>query len=130
MNTKTFVNMSRVKAVATIADANPNMTGMPAGSTHWRVTLRSRGRQMTVPFSQGPAICKEPSAADVLDCLASDAASAEGRSFEEWASDMGYDGDSRRALKTFNAVERQTEKLRRFLGESGFQTLVFKTDRL
>ncbi len=38
-------------------------------------------------------------------------------SFDEWARDLGYDTDSRRAEKTYKQVVSQTAKLKRFLGE-------------
>src|SRR6185369_7573188 len=69
----------------------------------WTVTLRNGRRRYTVDFYGGAAV-GEPSAADVLACLASDATSAENaRSFEEWCSDFGTDTDSRRAERTYNA---------------------------
>lgn len=85
----------------------------------WTVTLRYQGRQMTVPFYMGPALCHEPTAREVLECLASDACGVENaRSFEEWADDLGFDPDSRKAERTFRACERQTAKLRRLLGDA------------
>ena len=66
----------------------------------------------------GPALTDEPDAADVLNCLASDASGYENAgSFEEWAGEYGYDTDSRSAERTFSAVESQTLALRSFLGE-------------
>jgi hypothetical protein len=128
-----FIRRHKIRMVATMVDSNPNMNDMPAGSTHWRCVFRCRSRQMTIPFSQGPAISRKPEAADVLDCLASDAAEFENaRSFEEWASEYGYDEDSRKAEKVYNAVERQTNLLRRFLsGTPGaFEDLLWRTERL
>src|SRR6478752_235815 len=62
------------------------------GSHAWKVTLRYRGRQMTVPFYTG-SMCGEATAADVLHCLISDASSVD-NTFEEWCADFGYDSDS------------------------------------
>jgi hypothetical protein len=106
----------RVTATAEWANDNPNMTDMPRGSSHWRVTLRYRGRRMTVPFSQGPAICAEPTAADVLGCLLTDSNGAE-QTFEDWCAEYGYDTDSRKAERTWRAVVRQSAKLQRLLRE-------------
>lgn len=109
----------RITASAEWADTNPNMADMPAGSTHWKVTLRRKGKRLTVPFSMGAALCREPTADDVLECLCSDAGSYEnaGGDFEAWCSEYGYDADSRKAERTFKAVETQTKKLRQFLGD-------------
>lgn len=85
-------------------------------STPWTVDLRYRGRALRVPFWTGRAITADPTAADVLDCLLSDASGAE-QSFEDWAADLGCDPDSRKAEATYRAVIAQTAKLRRLLGE-------------
>ena len=80
---KAFIRQHRITMSADLTDSNPNMTGdegwMRAAS-HWRCTLHCGRRQMTVYFSQGPAISREPTIEDVLDCLASDASGAD--SFE------------------------------------------------
>lgn len=117
MTLKALVNRTpKVTASAVWAESNPHMDDMPAGSSHWRVTLRYRGRRLTVPFSQGPAICEDPSAESVLSCLLSDASSAD-QDFEHWADDLGFDQDSRKAERIYRVVQAQTAKLRRFLGE-------------
>jgi hypothetical protein len=107
-----------ISATVAYADANPHMTDMGRGAYHYRVTLRRRTprRSMTVPFSCGSGWTREPDAADVLDCLLSDASSAD-QSFEDWCGDYGYDTDSRRHERTYKAVVRQTAKLRAFLGD-------------
>jgi len=98
------------------------MTGAPAGagdrsdSNWYSVTLKRKRRTLTVPFGMGPALCRDPQAAEVLSCLLSDAASYENaRSFEEWAGEFGYDADSREAERTYRLVGQQTAKLRKFL---------------
>lgn len=114
---KAFVNRYHITASARLVDANPNMTDMPEGSTHWRVTLRMMGRQMTTSFSMGPAHSHEPTAVEVLDCLVSDAAGYESaRDFADWCAEYGYDEDSRKAERTFKAIGEATKRLRRFLG--------------
>ncbi len=117
------------------ADRNPNMpdSDWSRSTTHWRCTFRNRaGRQITVHFSQGSARIGSPKATDVLDCIASDTAGFENaRGFEDWASDYGYDTDSRKAERTYNAIKGQAFKLRRFIGsEAAFQELLFDTERL
>lgn len=88
----------------------------PQDSHAWHVTIRYARRQATFEFFQG-AHTKEPSAADVLACVVSDARSGE-LSFEEFCSDLGYDADSRMAEKTWNTCKRNGRKVRRLLGES------------
>lgn len=106
----------KVTASAEWADENPYMEQAFDGATHWRVTLRFRGRRMTVPFSQGSAHTSEPTAANVLGCLLSDAISAD-ESFEEWCDNLGFDTDSRKAERTYKVVQAQSEKLKRLLGD-------------
>jgi len=112
--------------------SNPNMNDMPAGSAHYKVVLRMGGKQMTVPFSMGPAHCKEPNAEDVLNCLASDSSSVENArgDFEEWASEYGYDTDSRKAEKLFRACKKQAESLKKFLGDELYESLLWETESL
>lgn len=88
-------------------------------------------RTMGVYFSQGSAHTSDPTVEDVLDCLASDAAGyGDTETFEDWAAEYGYDTDSRSAEKTFRAVKRQSEQLKRFLGEDVYDLLLYKTERL
>lgn len=112
---KGLIRSDNVRAESEMVDENPNMAAyMPAGSYHYRVTLKRKGRQLTVPFSMGPALDHEPTAEEVLACMLSDASSAD-RSFEEWCRDYGFDEDSRKAERTYQAIQRQTKQLRQFL---------------
>ncbi len=94
-----------------------NDAWMP-GSSHWKVTLRRNGHRMTIYFSQGPAIEREPSVYDILECIQSDCSYDGG--FEEWASDCGYDTDSRKAERIFKACQRERAKMIQFLGADLF----------
>ena len=85
----------------------------------WRVELRYQRRRMTVQFYS----TSEPTIADVLECIYSDATSAD-ESFEEWADNMGYDEDSRSAYATWEAVQAQAAQLRRLLGDD-YDRLVY-----
>jgi hypothetical protein len=125
-----FIERYKVRAIIRRADANPN--DMPRGSTHYRVTFHYDGRRMTVPFSQGPAITTPPTAADVLSCLASDASGYANASadYEEWCREYGYDSDSRKAERTFKAVERQTRALERVFGPEVSEVLIWHTEPL
>lgn len=91
-------------------------TGMPRA---FSVTLHHHGRDMRVSFGQGAGHVDAPTVADVLECLASDAATYDqaDRFDEDWARDYGYDPDSRDAERTYRAVKAQTERFRALLGE-------------
>ena len=92
---------------------------------------RKQARGFTLYFSQGFGITHEPKLADVLDCLASDAAGYENAStFEDWAEEYGYDTDSRKAERMYRTIKRQAEQLRRTIGDEAYQTLLWEMERL
>lgn len=68
---------------------------------------------------------KKPTVADVLDCLASDASGAD-QGFEDWAGDLGYDTDSRKAEETYKTIQRQTKELRKLIGGAAFDALLYR----
>ena len=126
-----FIETNGIKAVVDYADSNPNMANDEWSRTarHFKVVLRCQGRQLTTHFSQGSAHTQEPTAADVLDCLASDSAGIENaRSFEDWCGEYGYDTDSRKAERIFKVCERQAESLKRLLNGQ-YETLLWNVER-
>ena len=130
-----FIAEHKITMAADWADSNPNRDPSDRwndSASHWRCTFRRGRRRMTTYFSMGPAHTKEPTAKDVLDCLASDSGSVENaRSFKDWASDLGYDPDSRKAERTFRICERQAKRLRQFLGsQETYESLLWQTERL
>jgi len=89
----------------------------PSDAHPYKVVLRYHGRQLTVPFFTGSGWTREPSASDVLECLVSDASSVDcAQSFEEWASDLGYDTDSRKAEETYKNCVKAAAGVKRLLG--------------
>lgn len=112
-------------------DRNPNMDDMGPGARHWNCWLEREGTRMKVPFSQGSAYYNPPTAAEVLDCVASDAAGFENANgFEDWCSEYGYDTDSRKADRIYNTIEEQRDELERFLGREAFEKLLWSVERL
>ena len=58
-----------------------------------------------------------PTAADVIGCLLSDFTSLDcSDGFEDWASDLGYDTDSRKAERAYLLVQKQAVTFRRLAG--------------
>lgn len=121
---------------ATPVDKNPNMDqdDWHASASHWRCTFTrrdedNRPRQMRVYFSQGSAHTKPPTAAEVLACLAMDAAGWENaQDFEDWCVEYGYDTDSRRAARVYRAVEATVDRLDRFCASrAAYDTLLWHT---
>ena len=118
MNTRGFVRIYNVRADVKYGADQKAHERMGLDMTPWTVTLRYKRRKMTVPYFTGSAITREPDAADVLDCLLSDASGYDAaRGFEDWCADYGYDTDSRSAEHTYQQIERQSKKLRVFLGD-------------
>lgn len=112
------------------ADSNPYNPDWKDAS-HYKCVLNAGRKQMTTYFSMGLAHTKEPEVQDVLDCLASDSASVENKdNFESWASEFGYDIDSRKAERIYIACERQARKLKQFLGEDKYYELLWEVERI
>lgn len=65
-----------------------------------------------------------PDLPGVLESLALDWSSAEGATFEEWASALGYDTDSRRAERSYRATLESANRGRAFLGVDAFYELL------
>ena len=134
---KAFVREHRIRAKAEWADRNPSAPDWK-DANHFKVTLRRdvlvplsghTSRQLTTYFSQGYGIQGEPTAVGVLSCLISDAASYNNaRGFEDWASDLGFDPDSRKAERTYRAVEKQVQVLKRFLGDELYREALTETE--
>lgn len=123
-----FIRTARISLTADRTSDNPNMDSA-RDMDHWRVVLKAGRSRMTTYFSMGFGHNgKAPKASDVLSCMASDASSAN-EPFEDWCANYGYDTDSRKAEKTYKAVQAQTAKLRKFLGESAFETLLYHTEQ-
>lgn len=129
-----FIKANRITMRAEWADDNPHMTAA-RDMDHWKCTIVRRDddgtrAQMTVYFSQGYGRNgKEPRVCDVLNCLASDASGVENaRGFMDWACEYGYDIDSRAAERTYRTVQRQAQKLRRFMGNA-YTALLWETER-
>ena len=146
-----FAKVHDIGISAQRADVNPTMTDS-RDMDHWKVTLsrsilkpgfdtfhgykgklgpcQYRKLRMTLYFSKGYGHNgAEPTIDEVLDCLASDALSVDNaRDFENFASELGYDSDSRKAEKIWKACNHQAERLRKFLGDDLYQTLLLLTE--
>lgn len=77
---------------------------------------KALGAFMTVPVPP-------PAAADVLDCLALDASVLEAGCFEDWASEYGYDLDSRKAEATYQECVTIARKMRELFGHKALAEL-------
>lgn len=133
MTLQEFIAETGIVITSEWTDRNPHMDGSD-GMDNYHVKLRAKrlgNATMRLYFSKGYGHKgAAPTIDEVLDCLASDASGIENSpSFNDWASDYGYDVDSRRAEKTFKTCERQADRLKRFLGESYFSQLLWEIER-
>lgn len=82
----------------------------------YRCTLHYKGRRYSFDFWQGRGIQGQPTVEGTLECLLSDAQSADnGTTFEDFCLEMGYDADIRKAEKIYKACKRVAESLKRLL---------------
>lgn len=99
----------------------------------YRITLRRKaeGRTIRTPWRAGLGITGAPTVAEVLDSLVSDAATFEqSAGFEDFAADMGYDSDSRKAFAIWHKLEKLYPRVVAFLGDSeDFRVLAYETER-
>ena len=74
-------------------------------------------------FGTGGKRLNPPSAADVVYSLASDASAIDCATFEDWADELGYDADSRKAESIYRACLETGLRLRSALGDAGLEQL-------
>jgi hypothetical protein len=99
----------------------------------YRVVLKRGDQTLTMPFRMGTGHRgSPPQLVDVLDALISDAANIEQTDgFEDWASGLDYDTDSRQAEKVYNACLKVAADLKRLVGdEEVYEDLLYRTERL
>ncbi len=120
--------LAKVLAVVSPIEMTSKLLGRRTsdGWTHdaWRVTLTHNDEALTVPYRQGVGFnVKPPELASVLESLLSDAAGAD-QPFADWAGDLGYDADSRKALATYHACGEVRRGLIRLFGQETFEKLL------
>lgn len=99
----------------------------------WRCTFTRAGRApQEFEFYTGKGLRAEPNQtqrkpaaphpADVLHSIIMDS-SASAQSFESWCDEYGYDSDSRKALSTYEACQRNADRLAKVLDTATRRTL-------
>lgn len=74
---------------------------------------------------------KPPQLAEVLDSVALDCSSIDNaRDFEDWASEFGYDTDSRKAEKAYDTCRDAFKSMESLLGRDGLRTLMNDVERI
>lgn len=104
----------------TVLDRPDNL--MSDSAHHYKYTISRNGAfKMQGFYSTGSAI-EIPDGTDLFNCLLSDT-SFYADTFEEWAEEMGYGSDSRRAEKIYNACKEQKTVIESMLTKSELEDL-------
>lgn len=124
-----FIAAHKVTMSVERTDRNPHMADSRE-MDHWRVMIKANGKRLSVVYSMGYGHHgKAPLLADVLDTLASDAASVAESAFADWAHDIGLSDDSIKARKTYVAIAKQAEGLLRMFGYEAYNELLYGVER-
>jgi hypothetical protein len=91
--------------------------GTKAGAVHYA------GRDLRVSASWAKRNAILPDPLDVIHSLVSDSDVLDSGGFENWASDLGYDADSRKAEAIYRACLELALKMRASLGDDGLAQL-------
>ena len=122
--------MATVKDLAPVRLEIVEFHGIQSDDEGWEhnsysVRLTRGDESLNTPWRQGLGIKDSPTASDVLSSLIMDAVGfANARNFEDWASEYGYDTDSRKAFATFELIDNLTDQLRDLLGEEDFELAI------
>jgi hypothetical protein len=119
---KQFVNKYKIRISVQSIESNPNAIEWKIDErhppNHYKVTLKLSTRQFTTFYTMGAAHCHEPDAKEVIDSLRMEWECIHySNNFENWAHDLGYDTDSRKALESYKISKRLAYKFARFLGD-------------
>lgn len=134
MNFQEFAQLPNLSSQITPLDRRYDSTDHDQWSkdaTHWQIIVRwKQPREMpygakikshALEYSMGSAHKGNPVIADVLNCLHLDASCAiNSGSFEDWADDLGYDSDSRKAEKVYRSCLATADALLELFGGEVF----------
>ncbi len=130
MKINDFIDREKLRITSSMVASNPYMR--IENMDHYRVTLSGNGRRMILYYSKGEGFKGEPpTIQEVLRCLADDAGLIENSGdFESFCGETGAeiesDEDRRRELKSYKQCQAQTERLKTFLGQDAYETLLWK----
>lgn len=96
---------------------DPDGWGESKPDNNWRVVLYYKGKTFETDFYGGLAVTN-PTAADVVSSLFLDAHGwDDSESFEDFCDMFGFDPDSRKAERIYNACGTTANRLRWFFGD-------------
>lgn len=100
----------------------------------WKVSISYKGKKYTFDYHTGIGHRKngnpvKPNLKDILYCVASDCQSLDGcLDYESWASDFGYDPDSRKGEAIYRAVQKEASNMQKLLGHSIYLEFIDTTE--
>ena len=116
-----FITKYNITMDAEYAENNPNMDGERT-MNHYLVTLHHDKREYSLYFSQGLGIKHKPTAKSVLESVLLDVSCVEsGQTFEDFCSELGYDTDSRRAERIYNACLKERDQIGELFGPEVYE---------
>jgi hypothetical protein len=127
MTVADFVKRNYITADSMWSNRNPSMDESDNHMNHYKTTLRiklgaraDQKRQMTLHYSKGKALTGDPTAEEVLDCLKMDMQCIENGE-EDFIDEFGY--KPAKGHQVYRAIEKNTQKLYKFLGADLFNQL-------
>lgn len=90
---------------------------------HYQVTLSSKTHSMRFYYSMSKGHTTKPALIDVLYSLAMDSYVLNSDGFEDWASNYGYDVDSRKDEKIYKVCIQQSLEFRKLIGRENLKKL-------
>jgi len=96
--------------------AHPNkVTAWQAKANCYRVTLSYQGRSYSLYFYQGTGITRDPSASDIIACLANDLSILKSCDTLKCFGDcMGWNSET---ADTYRAIKRQSHRYSKLIGD-------------
>lgn len=116
MTIQEFIGSKNIKVNFSNRSTLHGEKNWPDGSHRFRVEITFGGKSMITSYTMGPGCKGEPKAAELIDCLASDAQAGE-MDFDEFKDEFGYDTDEA-AKKVYKACQRTRADLHSLLGEA------------
>lgn len=124
-----FIDSNNIRVVQyTQVSQNKNNPGWH-DANHYYVTLKRKGgKQISTYFSKGYGHSDEPQPNEILSCFALDSSGIENAGdYEDWLSEFGYE-DNASGRKLYNTCLKQSERVKRWLGDDLYEELLWDTD--
>ena len=92
-------------------------------SNKYKARIKYNKKSMTIIYYTGSGWKKDPVLEDILGSILQDATYLD-YGFEDFASAMGYDPDSRKAEKIYKEIQKQAKKINRIFSKEEQEELL------